>query len=291
MRKYWFWRFLAGSDQYPCHLSFSINLLYHLELLARFGRVTSNMNHFSFHNIRMIGMPFQTWVPTENFYVIGSLLLGIIIYNSQRCQRLDVFLFPARIWLSVVITDSKGYIITDFNHSTSLPSAISLVSLSISCVLILASKLLHSLSSHDPILTKAGNPLAQISSPWCEALPNETLLVKTVLLLLLLLCLLVCLWAPVKDAIRVHEYADGRREQYSTCTIFLLCRSCQIACTRNRLSKQILKHSRKWSTSIYSCMRSLTTARKGRYRKATLAKAILQRPFQGIHHAIIPDSW
>ena len=29
--------------------------------------------------------------------------------------------------------------------------------------------------------------------------------------------------------------------------------------------------------------------RKGRYRMATLAKAILQRPFQGIHHAIIMD--
>ena len=107
----------------------------------------------------------------------------------------------ARFWpvaLSVVITDSNGYIITDFNHSTSLPFAISLVSLSNSCVLIPPLKLLHSLSSHDPILTKAGNPLAQISSPWCEALPNETLLVKTVLLLLLLLGLLVCLWAPVK---------------------------------------------------------------------------------------------
>ena len=125
---------------------------------------------------------------------------------------------------------------------------------------------LHSLSSHDPIL----NPLAQISSPWCEALPNEKLLVKTVLLLLLL-GLLVCLWAPVKAAIRVHEYADGRPKQYSTCTIFLLCRSCRIACTRNRLSKQILKYSRKWSTSIF--LTSLTT--KGRYRKATLAKAIL----------------
>ena len=264
MRKYWFWGFLAGSDQYPCHLSFSSNLLYHLELLARFGRVTSNMNHFRFHNIFMIGMPFQTWVPTENFYVTGSLLLGIIIYNSSRGNRLDVFLFPARIWpvaLSVVITDSNGYIITDFNHSTSLPFDISLVSLSNSCVLIPALKLLHSLSSHDPILTKAGNPLAQISSPWCEALPNEKLLVKTVLLLLLL-GLLVCLWAPVKAAIQVHEYADGRREQYSTCTIFLLCRSCWIACSRNRLSKQtLLKHSRKWSTSIF--LRNLATYKEG----------------------------
>ena len=157
-----------------------------------------------------------------------------------------------------------------FNDGTALPFVISLVSLSNSCVL----KLLHSLSSHDPILTKAGNPLAQISSPWCEALPNETLLVKSVLLLLLLLCLLVCLWAPVKAAIQVHEYADGRREQYSACTIFLLRRSCRIACTRNRLSKQILKHSRKWSTSIYSWEVWLLI-RKGRYRKATLAKSML----------------
>ena len=44
-----------------CHLSCWINLIYHLnDLPAQFGRVTSNVNHFSFHNIRMIGMPFQT---------------------------------------------------------------------------------------------------------------------------------------------------------------------------------------------------------------------------------------
>ena len=61
MRKYVFWWFGAGSDQYPCHLSCWINLIYHLNNLpAQFGRVTSNVNHFSFHNIHMIGMPFKT---------------------------------------------------------------------------------------------------------------------------------------------------------------------------------------------------------------------------------------
>ena len=84
----------------------------------------------------------------------------------------------------------------------------------------------------------------------------------------------------------VHEYADGRPKQCSACTIFLLRRSWRIACTRNRLSKQIFKHSRRLSTSIF--LGSLTT--KGRYRKATLANAILQRPFQGIHHATIIDN-
>ena len=133
-------------------------------------------------------------------------------------------------------------------------------------------ELLHSLSSNDPILTEAGNPLAQISSPWCEALPNETLLVKTVLLLLLLLCHLVCLWAPVKAAIRVHDYPDGRPKQWSACTIFLLCRSWRITCTRNRLSKQILKYSRKWSTSIF--LRSLTFC-KGPFRAFIIVLSLM----------------
>ena len=57
------WWFGAGSDQYPCHLSCWINLIYHLnDPPAQFGRVTSNVNHFSFQNIRMMGMPFQTWL-------------------------------------------------------------------------------------------------------------------------------------------------------------------------------------------------------------------------------------
>ena len=47
---------------------------------------------------------------------------------------------------------------------------------------------------------------------------------------------------------RVREYADGGPKQCSACTIVLLRRSCSIACTRNRLSKQILKHSRRFST-------------------------------------------
>ena len=47
----------------PCHLSCWINLIYRLnDLPAQFGRVTSNVNHFSFQKIRMIGMPFKTWL-------------------------------------------------------------------------------------------------------------------------------------------------------------------------------------------------------------------------------------
>ena len=57
------WLFGAGSDQYPCHLSCWINLIYHLnDLPAQFGRVTSNVNHFSLQKIRMSGMPFKTWL-------------------------------------------------------------------------------------------------------------------------------------------------------------------------------------------------------------------------------------
>ena len=142
--------------------------------LPQFGRVTSSINHFSFQNNRISG---------------------------RICPAPQ----------SVVITVFKRIHHHRFNDSIALPLAISPMSLSNRC-LDPSFELLHSLSSHDHILTKAGNPLAQISSPWCEALPNETLLVKTVLLLLLLLLCLVCLWAPVKAAIRVHEYADGRRE-------------------------------------------------------------------------------
>ena len=57
------WLFGAGSDQYPCHLSCWINLIYHLnDLPAQFGRVTSNVNHSSFQKSCMIPMPFQTWL-------------------------------------------------------------------------------------------------------------------------------------------------------------------------------------------------------------------------------------
>ena len=63
MWKYVFWWLGPGSDQYPCHLLCWINLIYHLnDLPAQFGRVTGNANNFSFHNIHMIGMPFQTWL-------------------------------------------------------------------------------------------------------------------------------------------------------------------------------------------------------------------------------------
>ena len=63
-RKYiffdYFWKDLTSN---PCHLSCWINLIYHLnDLTAQFGRVTSNVNHFSLQKIRMIGMPFQTWL-------------------------------------------------------------------------------------------------------------------------------------------------------------------------------------------------------------------------------------
>ena len=53
----------TASDQYPCHLSCWINLIYHLnDLEAQLGRVTSNLNHVSLHNIRIIRMPFKTWL-------------------------------------------------------------------------------------------------------------------------------------------------------------------------------------------------------------------------------------
>ena len=71
-------------------------------------------------------------------------------------------------------------------------------------------------------------------------------------------------------------YADGRPKQGSACTIFLLCKLCRIACTQNRLSKQNLKHSRRWSTSFF--LGSLTT--KGRYRKATQQRPFCKAPFR-----------
>ena len=64
MWTYFVWWFGAGSDQYPvtCHVG-SIYIIYHLnDLEAQLGRVTSNLNHFSFHNIRIIRMPFKTWL-------------------------------------------------------------------------------------------------------------------------------------------------------------------------------------------------------------------------------------
>ena len=56
---------ILGSNltRNPCHLSCWINLIYHLnDLTAQFGRVTSNVNHFSFQKSCMIGMPFKTWL-------------------------------------------------------------------------------------------------------------------------------------------------------------------------------------------------------------------------------------
>ena len=57
------WLFGAGSDQYPCHLSCWINLIYHLnDLPAQFGRVTSSVNHFSFTENPNEWDAIQTWV-------------------------------------------------------------------------------------------------------------------------------------------------------------------------------------------------------------------------------------
>ena len=58
-----FWWVGAASDQQPL----SLVMLDQSNLPPEWssctiGRVTSNVNHFSFQNIHMIGMPFQTWL-------------------------------------------------------------------------------------------------------------------------------------------------------------------------------------------------------------------------------------
>ena len=61
----------------PCHLSCWVNLIYHLnDLPAQFGRVTSNVSHTSFQNIRMIGMPFQTWLLDLEFQNVTVTCFG-----------------------------------------------------------------------------------------------------------------------------------------------------------------------------------------------------------------------
>ena len=79
----------AGS--YPCHLSLSINLLTTLNFLQELGTVTGNMNHFSFHNIFMIGIP--NLGPDFKFRHGRATFVG---NNHIRGNRLDVFLFPTR---------------------------------------------------------------------------------------------------------------------------------------------------------------------------------------------------
>ena len=112
-----------------------------------------------------------------------------------------------------------------FNDSTALPLANSLMSLSNSlsnsCVLILPSNHCTPSPLNDPILTKAENPLAQISSPRCEALPNGKLLVKTITPSSpsWFSCVLVGTCQRFNSGVR--EYADGCPKQCSACTIFL----------------------------------------------------------------------
>ena len=139
MWKYFFWWFGAGSDQYPCHLSCWINLIYHLnDLSAQFGRVTSNVNHFSFQNIRMMGMPFQTWLLDLKFHDRVTCFGNRIVMNCfsfrpgswhHKCQPDDC------IWKSTL-------------HCIAF--AMSLSSLSYGCVLILPLQFLHCAS---PLMT------------------------------------------------------------------------------------------------------------------------------------------
>ena len=119
-----------------------------------------------------------------------------------------------------------------FNDGTALPLAISLVSLSNSCVLILPSNYctpfppmtpsspkLEILWPRFPILDAR---LCQMESFWWRLCSFFSFLV------------FLCACGHLsKLQFWAHEYADRRRKQCSACTIFLLCRSRRIACTRS----------------------------------------------------------
>ena len=198
---------LAGSDQHPLS---DFSLYIYISNLKQFGRVTCNIKHFSFHNIPMIGINSISGCPTWNFKMTGDcdLLLYITLYVEIE---LLFFWQGFKIWpapQSIVITYFYRMHHHRFNDSTALPYICHFPSVTFKqlcldpCFELLSNYCTPSpLMTPSWLLTKTANPLAQISSPWCEALPNEKLLVKTLLLLHLLLRLLVCLWAPVKDAI------------------------------------------------------------------------------------------
>ena len=79
------------------------SLVYHLKLPAQFGRrrvTTSSIGHFSFRNIRVIGMAFQTLLRDEkgrNDKVICFLIIQLLIVPYVTLELFFHALFPATI--------------------------------------------------------------------------------------------------------------------------------------------------------------------------------------------------
>ena len=138
----------------PCHLSCWINLIYHLnDLPAQFGRVTSNINHFSFQKIRMIGMPFQTWLLDLKFENDSVTCFGNrIVMNCFSFQPGSGQYMPNTPVTCHHKFQSDRCIWEPMLHCIAF--RLSLMSLAYGGVLILAFEFLHSNSPHDPILTK-----------------------------------------------------------------------------------------------------------------------------------------
>ena len=134
MWKYVFWWLGPGSDQYPCHLLCWINLIYHLnDLPAQFGRVTGNANNFSFHNIHMIGMPFQTWFLDLKFENDRVTCFGNTIVMNCFSLNQDLATIHAKyikIPQSLVITNFNWMNASGNQGCIALPFVISRMSLS-----------------------------------------------------------------------------------------------------------------------------------------------------------------
>ena len=115
-------------------------------------RVSSNVNHFSFQNIRMIGMPFKTWLldlkfENDKWPVLDIELLWIVSLFNQDLAN------TCQIHQNTPITCHRKFQPDECIWKSTLRCLlidISLMSLSRGGVLTLPLQFLHSLSPHVP---------------------------------------------------------------------------------------------------------------------------------------------
>ena len=76
---------------------------------AQFGRVPSVVNHFSFHNIRMIGMPFQTRLLDLTFENDRVTCFGIHPWRKKQLYVKIKLLWSVMNWFSFLGPGSGQY--------------------------------------------------------------------------------------------------------------------------------------------------------------------------------------
>ena len=88
------------STPVTCQFRSISSLIYDLNNFpAQFGRVTSEVNHFSFHKIRMIGMPCQAWLlylkfENDNVTCFGTrTVMNYFSFNQDLANTCQILFF------------------------------------------------------------------------------------------------------------------------------------------------------------------------------------------------------